>query len=292
MGAPLPDDLDIDRIIGALRGVDGLVAVALGGSWAAGRARADSDVDLGLYYRTVRPLDVETVREIANALNDTPDPVVTDLGIWGQWVNGGSWLTISGQRVDFIYRDLDFMTATIDDCLAATGRAKADYWQQAPYGFYPQIYCAEARCCVALWDPEGIIPMLKERVAVYPEVMKRRAVSGWLWGARFTLANAKHAPDRGEAYLVAGYLTRAATEMIQALYALNETFFMNDKYVYREISEFSLFPDRFMDRIDAIMGGDNSPVDLWRRIEAAKELHAEMMALAGDLYSDRSWTKR
>jgi hypothetical protein len=89
---------------------------------------------------------------------------------------------------------------------------------------------------------------------------------------------------------VAGHVTRAATEMIQALYALNETFFMNDKYVYREIAEFRIVPDRFMTRIDAIMRGDNSPADLWRRIEAAKALHAELMTLAGDLYADRSWT--
>jgi hypothetical protein len=291
-GLPLPDGFPVDQIVGELSRIDGIVAIVLGGSWAAGRARPDSDVDLGLCYRADRPLDVDAVRQVANALNDTPDPVVSDLGIWGQWVNGGSWLTIGGQRVDFIYRDLDFMTATIDDCLAATGRAKADYWQQAPYGFHPQIYCAEARCCVALWDPEGIVPVLKEKVATYPEVMKRRAVSGWLWGARFNLANVKHTPDRGEAYLVAGHLTRAATEMIQALYALNETFFMNDKYVYREIAEFPIVPERFMTRIDAIMGGDNSPADLWRRIEAAKALHAEMMALTGDLYTDRSWTKR
>ena len=122
-------------------------------------------------------------------------------------------------------------------------------------------------------------------------MLKRRGVSGWLWGAGFTLANAKQAPERGEAYLAAGYLTRAATELIQALYALNETYFLNDKHVYRDIAEFRLVPRDFMARVDALMGGDNSPADLRRRVEAAKALHAEVLALAGDLYADRAWTR-
>jgi hypothetical protein len=121
--------------------------------------------------------------------------------------------------------------------------------------------------------------------------MKRGGVSSSLWGARFTLANVKQAPERGEAYLVLGYLTRAATEMIRALYALNETFFMNDKYVYRDVAAFEVVPRDFMARIDALIAGVNSPSDLRRRVEAAKELHAELLALAGDLYTDRTWTR-
>lgn len=291
MTVPRPDGFDVQTIVENLRVVDGLVAVVLGGSWAAGRQRPDSDVDLGLCYRADRPLDVGAVREIARSLNDTPDPVVTDLGIWGQWVNGGAWLTVKGQRVDFLFRDLDLMLATINDVLTASGRSRSDFWQQAPYGFHPQIYCAEARVWVPLWDPEGIVAALKEKVAVYPDRMRRRGVSGWLWGAGFTLANAKQAPDRGEAYLVLGYLTRAATEMIQALYALNETFFMNDKYVYRDIAEFEIVPRDFMARVDALMAGENSASDLRRRVDEAKALHAELLALAGDLSSERTWTR-
>jgi hypothetical protein len=97
----------------------------------------------------------------------------------------------------------------------------------------------------------------------------------------------KHTPDRGEAYLVAGYLTRAATELIQVLYALNETFFMNDKCVYRDIADFKIVPDNFMARVDALMGGDNSPTDLRRRVELAIELREEILALVGDTYTPR-----
>jgi hypothetical protein len=289
---PLPEGYPLDQIMAELQTIDGLVAVVLGGSWAAGRQRPDSDVDLGLLYRADRPLDVDAVKQVAARLNDTPDPVVTPLGGWGRWVNGGSWLTIQGFRTDFLYRDLDLLSEVIEACLTGGnggGRIRPDFWQQAPYGFYPQIYCAEVKICHPLYDPERIIPPLKEQVAVYPEAAKRRAVSAWLWGAGFTLQGVKYAPERGEAYLTTGYLTRAATEMIQALYALNETWFMNDKYVYREVAEFQIAPPDFMARIDAITGGPLTPTDLRRRVEAALALHAEMLTLAGDLYTERTW---
>jgi hypothetical protein len=283
-----PAALPIGEIVAELSSVTRLVAVTLGGSWAAGRARADSDVDLGLFYRADRPLDIPAVRAVAETWNDTPGPVVTPLGGWGDWVNGGSWLTIRGWRTDFLYRDLDLMSRTIEACLTGA-RVRPDYWQQAPYGFYPEIYCAEIRCAIPLYDPESVVPPLKEKIAVYPERQKRRQVSGWLWGAGFTLQGAKYAPERGEAYLTAGYLTRAATELIHALYALNETWFMNDKYIYRDVAGFTLVPPDFMARIDAICGGELTPADLRRRVDDAKALHAEMLALAGDLYTDRTW---
>jgi hypothetical protein len=39
--------------------------------------------------------------------------------------------------------------------------------------------------------------------------------------------------------------------------------------------------------VDALMGGDNSPADLRRRVELAAELRDEILALVGDAYSPR-----
>src|SRR5438105_889069 len=95
------------RAVAGLRAVDGVVALVLGGSHARGAARPDSDLDLGIYYRAAASLDLAAVRAVAWELSDAPDPVVTGLHEWGGWVNGGAWLTVEGQRLDFLYRDLD-----------------------------------------------------------------------------------------------------------------------------------------------------------------------------------------
>src|SRR5581483_11369680 len=96
----------IETVVERVAPIGGVRAIVLGGSWATGTQRADSDVDFGLYYRAAEPIDVPALRAVAEELNDTPDPVVAEHGGWGRWVDGGAWLTVDGQRVDFIYRDI------------------------------------------------------------------------------------------------------------------------------------------------------------------------------------------
>jgi predicted nucleotidyltransferase len=55
----------VQDIIEKLKEVEGLQAIVLGGSWASGTQRTDSDIDLGLYYSEVTPLDVDHIRRIA-----------------------------------------------------------------------------------------------------------------------------------------------------------------------------------------------------------------------------------
>lgn len=96
--------------VNKLKSVQGLQAIVLGGSWASGTQRPDSDIDLGLYYAADNPLDIQHIKRIASELNDLPNPVITDLGSRGPWVNGGAWLTIQSQHADFLYRDINFVT--------------------------------------------------------------------------------------------------------------------------------------------------------------------------------------
>ncbi len=112
----------LQQMVDQLKPVHGLRAIVLGGSYASGSQRPDSDIDIGLYYEENQPLDTEQIRAIASLLNDAPNPTVTDLGGWGTWVNGGAWLTIAGQRVDFLYRNIDFVSSTIDECNAGNLR--------------------------------------------------------------------------------------------------------------------------------------------------------------------------
>src|SRR5437764_296739 len=87
----------IDSLVVELSAIHGIRAIVLGGSFARGRARVDSDIDLGVLYREEDPFEIEVLRDLAARLNDHPQPVVTDFYEWGRWVNGGAWLTIRDQ---------------------------------------------------------------------------------------------------------------------------------------------------------------------------------------------------
>ncbi|WP_197359709.1 nucleotidyltransferase domain-containing protein, partial [Streptomyces clavuligerus] len=82
-------DRAVRAMVGRLSEVDGVVAVALGGSRARGAHRPDSDWDLGVYYRGA--VDVGALTALAAELTGGP-VAVAGPGGWGPWVNGGAWL--------------------------------------------------------------------------------------------------------------------------------------------------------------------------------------------------------
>src|SRR5262245_65995208 len=87
------------------------------------------------------PFAIQCIRELAEDVNDFAGPVVTNFYQWGPWVNGGAWLTIGGQRVDFLYRSLEQLDRVIDE--ANAGRYELHYLQQPPFGFFSGTYLGE-----------------------------------------------------------------------------------------------------------------------------------------------------
>ncbi len=268
------------------REVRGVRAIVLGGSWAGGVQEPDSDIDLGLYYSEDAPLDVEHIRRIARELNDDPTVYITGLGEWGRWVNGGAWLTIGGRRVDFLYKNLDFMAGIVDDCYR--GKVELDYYQQPPYGYYSYIYCAEIQESLVLYDPAGAFQALRANVTDYPQPLKKTIINSFTWDAQFTLANAKKSAKRGDVYVVSGCITRIASDLVQTLYALNEAFFLSHKRMHRDVAHFEIRPVRFAERIERVVGNvgweDKELVVALSALEAVVE---EVIALCGDQYQPR-----
>jgi hypothetical protein len=86
----------VEELVESLAVMPGTVAVVLGGSRAAGVSDADSDWDLGVYYRGSIDTSALTVRG-----------TVHPPGAWGRIMNGGAWLTCDGLKVDVLLRDLD-----------------------------------------------------------------------------------------------------------------------------------------------------------------------------------------
>jgi predicted nucleotidyltransferase len=270
--------------LGAIRGVR---AVALGGSHARGRAQPGSDIDLGLYYSEADPFSIESVRTLAEEVNDTAGPVVTDFYGWGPWVNGGAWLTIKGHRVDFIYRNLEQVERVIAD--AEAGRYEVHYLQQPPFGFFSGTYLGELAVCIPLLDPDARLDVLKRRVAKYPEALRRTVVQDYLFMAEFTLsAFAPKFAARSDAYGTAACLSRAVNELVMALFALNRKYPINDKTALVETAEFERAPREFGPRVQkrlAQVGG--SAAELVAAVEGVAQLMRETVELADGLYQPR-----
>jgi len=275
------------RVAAALVQIPRVVGVVLGGSYASGRARSGSDIDLGVLYEDAAPFDVQRVRALAEELSDTPQPVVSELYAWGPWVNGGAWLTIGGQRFDLLYRSLEQLERAIVD--AEAGRHEIHAAQQPPFGFFSATLLGELAVSLPLHDPHDRIAGLKRRAAVYPEALRRTVVGDHLWAVEFNLeAFAPKFARRGDAYATAGCLTRALHGLILVLFALNRAYPVNDKTALVEVAGFELAPPDFAGRaarLCAAVGADAEA--LAASVAQAKQLFREVATLAGDLYQPR-----
>jgi predicted nucleotidyltransferase len=270
--------------LGTIRGV---LAVVLGGSYARGRAQPGSDIDLYLFYSKTAPFSIAAIRELAEAVNDAPGPVVTDHHGWGPRVNGGAWLTIGGQRVDFVYRNLEHLERVIAE--AEAGRYVQDYAQQPPFGFFSAAYLGEVAVCILLFDPDARLAVLKRRVADYPEALRRAVVQDYLFAAELGLAaSAPKFAGRSGAYGTAACLTRAVNQLLLVLFALNRKYLMDDKTALAEVAEFERAPRDFGPRVQQTLAHlGTSPAKLGAAVESIAQLFRETVALADGLYRPR-----
>jgi hypothetical protein len=277
----------VDDLVRRLIAIEGVVAVVLGGSYARGRARPDSDIDLGVLYSDRAPFAIDAVRRLAAAVNDAADPVVTDFYAWGPWVNGGAWLSLHGQRVDVLYRSLEHLERSIVD--AEAGRWELHFGQQAPFGFFSGTYLGELAICKPLADPSGRVAVLKRRVESYPEALRAAVACDALWQAEFGLtAFAGKFAQRGDAYGTVGCLARAAFYLVLALFALNRTYLINDKTALEEIAALARAPHAFAPRVTRILShAGASPTELRASVDAMLALCRESADVSDGLYRAR-----
>lgn len=274
-------------LVQRLSAIQGIHALVLGGSHARGRAQPGSDIDLYLFYSEAQPFALESLQHLVEAVNDTPGSTVTPFYGWGRWVNGGVWLTVGGQRVDFLYSSLKHVERVLAD--AEAGRHELDYAQQPPFGFFGPAYLGEVAVGVPLFDPQARLDALKRRVAVYPEALRRAVVQDYLWAAEFGItAVAPKFAGRSGPYGTASCLARVVHQLLLVLFALKRHYLMDDKTALTEAAAFEQAPQEFGPRVQQLLArlGD-TPEELGAAVASTRELVREMVALTQGLYQPR-----
>ncbi len=233
--------------------VPGVRAVTLGGSLARGRGQPGSDIDLGVYYHADAAPDTDAFRAFARDVDDSGfDETVTDYGGWGTWVNGGAWLTVGGQRVDLIYRDLARVVKVLEQCCA--GQPERALHGGHPHGFHSPIYLGEVYYARILYDPAEELRTLQNQLAVYPPKLKGALIPASLREAAFALTISEKAVQRAESSYVAGCFFECVYSLVQVLFALNERYFINEKGAVAETRTFAIRPQGFADEVTDILG--------------------------------------
>lgn len=72
--------------------------------------------------------------------------------------------------------------------------------------------------------------------------------------AEFSLLHAVGYAASGNVYATVGTLTRVASYLTQALFALNETYFVSDKTAVQEMATFAILPLGYLGRLSSLLG--------------------------------------
>ena len=271
----MDDETLIASLVQELKDVPGVMGIVLGGSRARGTHTLSSDIDMALYYQPEAPLAIETLRALAEKVDDAHRrEAVTEIGGWGPRINGGGWLTVRGTPVDFLYRDLQMVTASIDVCHA--GQVDIAYQPGHPHGFTTAVYMAEIALCRILWDPAGIIAALKTQTVPYPRALQQAIIKRFFWEARFSLEVASKGVHRNDVSYVAGCCFRSVSCLMQTVFALNDCYWMNEKGAVALAKTFPLHPAELETRIaEAFSNLVPDPLPLTKAIQVLENLVQE-----------------
>ncbi|MUG24884.1 DNA polymerase subunit beta [Paenibacillus macerans] len=265
----------IDQINKELSGVKGIVGVVLGGSRARGTNHATSDIDIGIYYDEAAGFDVSEVGKIATKLDDEHrGNIITSLGEWGPWVNGGGWLIVQGYHVDFLFRDVKRVSQVMDDCLM--GKVSPNYQTGHPHAYINVMYLGEISICKVLSDPTNQIAELKARTMPYPKPLKDAVIGYFMFESSFSLMFAEKNLDKDDISYVAGHAFRSISCLNQVIFALNGEYCINEKKAVRMIEGFNTKPNDYKKKIDQIINLISSNQDSTKEgIEILQELISE-----------------
>jgi hypothetical protein len=270
--------IDIEHMAAGLVGVPGVAAVTLGGSRARSAHRPDSDWDIGIYYR--EPLDLAGLRALAAELTGRPTEIAPPGG-WGPWVNGGAWLTVDGDHVDWILRDLDRVLRVWQDC--RKGKYEVGHQRGHPLGFWSPCYPGEVALCCVLADPDGELSALHAETASYPEPLRAALVAA-AGEAEFSVQLAAKPVASGDVLYVSLCVSRAVGVLVQALFGWHRQWCLNEKGALDAAGRLPGTPPDFAERARALLGHPGrTPEALAETVAAAADLVTETRAaLTGD----------
>lgn len=239
------------KIAASFQDLPNIVGVVLGGSRARGTNRADSDIDISVYYDAAMEFDLAKINAIATSLDDSHrEGIVTPPGAWGEWINAGGWLIVEGFHMDIILREFGRVEQVIGDCLE--GKVTAHYQAAHPHAYLNAMYMGELAICKILYDREGRLQELKGKTTPYPAKMKKAIVEYFLFEAGFSLMFAEANAAKDDVYYVYGHLIRAVSCLNQVLFALNEQYCINEKKAVRMAAAFPLAPADYKEKVDVI----------------------------------------
>jgi len=135
---------------------------------------------------------------------------------------------------------------------------------------------------VILEDPFGLIAGWQARLTPYPQVLKHAIIQKHLGSLKYwrTDYHYRSKVERGDAVFLASLAARLVHDMMQVLFAVNETYYCGDGNNLRYTAKFAILPERFSSRIQNILYPIPSKTMYGEQYQVITSLVDEVIALA------------
>lgn len=238
----------------------GKYAISVGGSQGKGLSDARSDVDFRLFHEQ-------------DVVSPAEDPQ-----LWQDYRDAMEYWRQRGINVDGIWmRRIDTMDALLDRWLSGELATIDMVWTIWGYHVLPDLYHQ-----AVIEDPYGVIAGWKERLRVYPQPLKQAILKKHLESLRYWRDDYhyRNKVQRGDVVFTAGLTSRLVHDMIQVLFALNETYYVGDGQNLDFCRKFAVIPPDFPAKVQEILYPSTADNRLQAQYEALLALIDEVVALA------------
>jgi len=269
----------VDTLIPLLRRfLRGEYGIALGGAHAKGVDDAESDIDLYVFAHDILPAD-ERRRLCVDFGVDGAS--ITSWGNDAEFVQAGTDFYFQGQKIEVWFRNVDYVAAIIAECQAGIVKHSLLTW--TVMGFYNHCTLSDLHNMRPIDDPFGLLARWQSTVAVYPPPLQTAIIAQHLRTAQFWPDNFhyKSAVERGDAIYTAGIVQQVIHNLIQVIFALNQTYFPGDKKLAGALDHLAVKPERFTARIHALLfpGSEPDPAKLNEQRQTLRALVQEVTTL-------------
>lgn len=264
--APRPSDPVLQKLVGTLRKVPGIVAIGLGGSRSIGTATQHSDYDLIVFQEKDETVDMEAlagaIEELGAPRPDTKRPLAE--------------LSIGGRKVEIFFRSLERISNEI--AMAQKGQFRRTMNPLHTIGFLSTIVVSYATYVRLLWDPSGRLKAVIESAFPYPEPLRDRMINTFRTEASLALIHAGKVRSVNDIAHLMGLYARINAAWSLVLFAVNRRYPVIDKGGRQLVCSFPEVPDNFDFRTRAIFRAAAAG-DLRGAHEEASRLHGEIVGI-------------
>ncbi|MDD5371289.1 MAG: DUF4037 domain-containing protein [Anaerolineaceae bacterium] len=233
----------------------------------------EGDIDLFIYCTHIP--QAEQRRELLESLHENVEPF--DVGgseskHWGMCDR----CCVCGIETWLLYFTVAEARTELEDILTGKHLGREDN------DFYPLGRCAMWNTMRALYDPDGVLRAFKYRLKIYPPQMAEAVVSYHL-EALNDVENLERATRWKDVLFYHFALDLALDHFLQAMFALNNTYFPSRKRSGEFIEHFQVKPPDCTERLRQAVAWGSHADTLATSYQAWKQLVCELRALVESL---------